>query len=134
MLLSDPTALEDEISPGNLLTSQTTSQLPKILTKQGFQDIVPDSCPAPSTLSVIDRTLKPRTGRKPSKVRRTRRAPGKRGPKGSTSLEWHQVKQVTEFWHRARTVRSPLNNFVTFRAPKTVSDAEGKRIISRRIA
>jgi hypothetical protein len=41
---------------------------------------------------------------------------------------------VNEFWHHAKKVYAPLNVFVTIRAPMNVSDAEGKRIISRRIA
>jgi hypothetical protein len=134
MLLADPAASEGENLRGNVLTDLTVTQTAEILAGQGFQGVHPGSTLAPPTYCVKDEDPEKRSGSKPKRAQRKGKKPGKRGPKGSTSLEWSQVKQVTEFWHQARTVRTPLNVFVTIRAPMGVSDAQGKRIISRSIA
>jgi hypothetical protein len=68
---------------------------------------------------------------KPEKARRRRKKPGKRGPKGSTCLTWSQVKEVDQFAHLAKREGVRLNLFITIRAPKGQSDADGKRSISR---
>jgi hypothetical protein len=134
MLLADPTGSQGENLRGNVLTDLTATQVAEILAGQGVQSVHSGSTPAPHTYSVKDEDPEKRSGSKPKRAQRKGKKPGKRGPKGSTSLEWSQVKQVTEFWHQARTVRTPLNVFVTIRAPMGVSDAQGKRIISRSIA
>jgi hypothetical protein len=134
MPLADPTASEGENLRGNVLTDLTITQTDEILAGQGIQAVRSGITPAPLAYSVKDEVPEKSSGSKPKKAQRKGKKPGKRGPKGSTSLEWTQVKQVTEFWHQARTVRAPLNVFVTIRAPMEVSDAQGKRIISRSIA
>jgi hypothetical protein len=134
MPLADPTASEGENLRGNVLTGQPDTQTAEILAGQGVQGVHPGSTPASHTYSVIDEGPEKRSVSKSKKAQGKGKKPGKRGPKGSTCLEWHQVKQVNEFWYLAKKAHARPNICVTIRAPMNVSDAEGKRMISRRIA
>jgi hypothetical protein len=134
MLLADPTALQGEISLGNVLTFPADVQTRQALEKQRNDAIPLGHHPEAPAYSVKDADLEPRGKNTPQTARRKGKRPAKRGPKGSTCLTWNQVKQIDGFAHLARKQHVPLTVFVTYRAPTDVSDARGKRIISRKIA
>lgn len=130
----DPLTSRQQARVGNLLTRTIGGLSSKRLATQRLRGSSLDGAVEPSPYSVRDEDIEPRSGSLPKKAQQKRKTARRRGPKGSTYLEWDQVKQVIEFAHQARTEGTPLNTFVTIRAPQDVSDAEGKRIISRRIA
>lgn len=123
-----------KIRYGKVLTFPTVHWSSKGLARQRLRRSFAKTAAEISPYSVRDEDVGPRSGSKPRKARQKRKTSRRRGPKGSKRLEWAQITQVDEFAHQARKAGVPLNILVTIRAPKDVSDAEGKRIISRRIA
>jgi hypothetical protein len=134
MLLADPTALQGEISLGNVLTFPADVQTRQAVEKQRVDAIPLGPYPEAPAYSVKDTDVEPRAKTTPQTARRRGKKPAKRGPKGSTCLTWNQVKQIDGFAHLTRKERVPLTMFITYRAPSDVPDAKGKRIISRKIA
>ena len=62
------------------------------------------------------------------------RTPRRRGPKGSNSLTYLQVKELTDAAHRLQSAGAPLNRFVTIRSPTSIVGAtDQKRAIRKQI-
>jgi hypothetical protein len=112
--------LGDDPLPSSLHASNSTSE---------------KSTPSiPLTLPVPAKIRTPQVRPTPAKKTRTRKKAKKRGPRGSSSLTWTQVKEIDDLAHRARRQGTPLNTFVTIRGPKGCTDTAGKRLIRNTVA
>ena len=62
-----------------------------------------------------------------------KKKPRKRGPRSTKYLTTDQVREIDQAIHTLRSAGKSLNRMMTINAPQGVPDAQGKRLISRKL-